>query len=55
MKCIGYFPVIKWLRVAATFVKRRVVDATKGWDDNVTDSPLTTMQAGYERKAICSI
>ena len=42
-KLVGHFPVIKWLRVAASFIKRRAADITRGWDDEVTDVPLTTM------------
>ena len=42
-KLVGHFPVVKWLRVAASFIKRRATDVTKGWDDEVTDVPLTTM------------
>ena len=42
-KLVGHFPVVKWLRVAASFIKRRVADVTKGWDDEVTDVPLTTI------------
>ena len=34
---------IKWLRVAAAFIKRRMADKTKGWDDKVTDVPLIKM------------
>ena len=32
-----------WLRVAASFIKRRATDVTRGWDDEVTDILLTTM------------
>ena len=42
-KLVGHFPVVKWLRVAAAFIKRRAADITKGWDDKVTDVPLATM------------
>ena len=42
-KLVGHFPVVKWLRVAAAFIKRREADMTKGLDDNVIDVPLTTM------------
>ena len=42
-KLVGHFPVVKWLRVAAAFIKRRSADITKGWDDKVTDVPLATM------------
>ena len=42
-KLVGHFPVVKWLRVAASFIKRRAADVTRGWDDEVTDVPLTTM------------
>ena len=42
-KLIGHFPVVKWLRAAASFIKGRAADVTKGWDDKVTDVPLTTM------------
>ena len=42
-KLVGYFPVVKWLKVAASFIKRRAADVTRGWDDEVTDVPLTTM------------
>ena len=35
--------MVKWLRVAAAFIKRRAADMIKGWDDKVTDVPLTTM------------
>ena len=34
---------VKWLRVAASFIKRRAADVRRGWDDEVTDVPLTTM------------
>ena len=42
-KLVGHFPVVTWLRVAASFIKRRAADVTRGWDDEVTDVPLTTM------------
>ena len=42
-KLVRHFPVIKWLRVAESFIKRRAADVTRGWDDEVTDVPLTTM------------
>ena len=42
-KLVGHFPVVKWLSVAAAFIKRRAADMTKGWDDKVTDVPLTTI------------
>lgn len=42
-KLVGHFLVVKWLRVAAAFIKRRGADITKGWDDKVIDVPLTTM------------
>ena len=42
-KLVGHFPVVKWLRVAASFIERRAADVTRGWDDEVTDVPLTTM------------
>ena len=42
-KLIGYFPVVKWLRVTAALIKRRTADFKKGWDDKVTDVPLTAM------------
>ena len=42
-RLVGHFPVVKWLRVAASFIKRRVEDVTRVWDDKVTDVPLTTM------------
>ena len=42
-KLVGHFPVVKWLRVAASFIKRRAANVTRGWDDEVTDVPLTTM------------
>ena len=42
-KLARHFPVVKSLRVAAAFIKRRAEDMTKGWDDKVTDVPLTTM------------
>ena len=29
--------------MAAAFIKRRAADMTKGWDDKVTNVPLTTM------------
>ena len=35
--------MVKWLRVAVAFIKRTEADITKGWDDEVTDVPLTTM------------
>ena len=35
-KLVRHFPVVKWLRVAAVFIK-------KGLDDKVIDVPLTTM------------
>ena len=35
--------MVKWLRVAAAFIKRRTADITKVWDDKVTDVPLTTI------------
>ena len=40
-KLVGHFPVVKWLRVAASFIKRRAANVTRGWDDEVTDVPLT--------------
>ena len=42
-KLVEHFPEVKWLKVAASFIKRRAADITKGWDDEVTDVPLTTM------------
>ena len=42
-KLVGHFPVVKWIGVAAAFIKRRATDITKGWNDEVTDVPLTTM------------
>ena len=42
-KLVGHFPLVKWLIVAASFIKRRTADITRGWDDEVTDVPLTTM------------
>ena len=42
-KLVRHFPVVKWLKVAASFIKRRAADVTRGWDDEVTDVPLTTM------------
>ena len=42
-KLVGHFPVVKWLRVAASFIKRRAAGVTRGWDDEVTNVPLTTM------------
>ena len=42
-KLVWHFPVVKWLRVTASFIKRRAVDVTRGWDDEVNDVPLTTM------------
>ena len=41
-KLVGHFSVIKWLEVAEAFFKR-AADTTKGWDDEVTGVPLTTM------------
>ena len=43
VKLVRHFPVVKWLRVAAAFIKRRLADMTKGWDDKATDVLLTTM------------
>ena len=42
-KLVGHFPMVRWLRVAAAFIKRRAADMTKGLDDKVTDVLLTTM------------
>ena len=42
-KPVRYVPVVKWLRVAAAFIKRRAVDMTKGWNDKVINVNLTTM------------
>ena len=42
-KLLGPFAGVKWLRVAASFIKRRATNVTRGWDDEVTDVPLTTM------------
>ena len=42
-KLVGHFPVVKWLRVAAAFIKRRAMDMMKGWDDKVIDVPLISM------------
>ena len=42
-KLVGHFPVVKRLRVAAAFIKRRAVDMMKGWDDKVIDVLLITM------------
>ena len=41
-KLVGHFSVVKLLRVAAAFIKRRAAVITKGWDDEVTDVLLTT-------------
>ena len=32
-KLVGHFPVVKWLRMAAAFIKRKAANMTKGWDD----------------------
>ena len=29
----AHFPVVKWLKAAAAFIKRRAADLTKGWDN----------------------
>ena len=42
-KLVGHFPVVKWLRVAAVFIKRRAADMMKGWDYKVIDILLTTI------------
>ena len=42
-KLVGHFPVVKWLRVAAAFIKRRVTNMIKGWNDEVINVPLTKM------------
>lgn len=40
---MGHIPVYGWLRVDASFVKRRTVSIPSGWDDEVTDAPLKNM------------
>ena len=39
----SHVPVGGWLRVAASYLKRRVTAATQGWDDEITDPELQTM------------
>ena len=39
----SHVPVGGWLRVAASYLKRRVIAATQGWDDEITDPELQTM------------
>ena len=36
-------PVCGWLRVAASYLKRRATAATSGWDDEITDPGLQNM------------
>lgn len=39
----AHLPVCGWLRVAASYLKRRVNAVTRGWDDEVTDPELRAM------------
>ena len=39
----SHVPVGGWLRVAASYLKRRVTAASHGWDDEITDPELKTM------------
>ena len=39
-RLIGHLPVCSWLRPAASFVKRRVNNASHSWDDEVVDGGL---------------
>ena len=39
-KLVAHFPVCGWLRPAAAWLKRRVNEVTRGWDDLTDDSVL---------------
>ena len=41
----SHLPVCSWLRVAASFVKRRASAVTRGWDDEIVDPELCTIVA----------
>ena len=43
-KLVGHFPVCGWLRVAMVAIKRRATSVSSGWDNEVRDAALRSMQ-----------
>ncbi|XP_003381672.1 conserved hypothetical protein [Trichinella spiralis] len=39
-KLVGHFPVCGWLRIAATYIKRKANDATTSWDEVIEGGKL---------------
>ncbi|KRZ86939.1 hypothetical protein T08_5053 [Trichinella sp. T8] len=39
-KLVAHFPVCGWLRIAATYIKRKANDATTSWDEVIEGGKL---------------
>ncbi|CAM1326679.1 Uncharacterised protein r2_g3561 [Pycnogonum litorale] len=42
-KLVGHLPICGWLRVASSFIKRKVNSLTTSWDEVVSDEELRLM------------